>query len=653
MCGICGTAGFADRTLLQQMSSVIAHRGPDDEGFYVSPRGAAALGSRRLSIVDLSSAGHMPMQNEQGNLWITYNGEVYNFPALRKELQESGYRFKSGTDTETILKLFESRGVASFSQLNGMFAFGIWNEASQELWLVRDRLGVKPLYYTRVQNQLLFGSEIKSLLLDPRVPREIDEEALNYYLAHLWVPGPKTIFKGIYKLPAGHYLHWSKGDIRIQKYWELKWSENKGASPGELTQQLRSILRASVARHLIADVPVGLYLSGGLDSTALLALMTEIQKAPIDTYTIAFRSDDRRFEQGEKDDEFYAEAAARHFGARHHSIRIEPDIINLLPRVIWHLDEPVADPASINTLLIAEQARKDVKVLLSGQGADEVFGGYPVYLVDRLANSISKLPPLVKNGFVKPALKYLPTIASHSPIAQGLSRAVQRYSAVLGNAIDLAREDRFLSVRSYYGRDRLRSMYSDELRSTFAAFDSNRQHKHYFDEVHYTNFLNQMLHVDLKTFLPELNLTYGDKLSMAASVELRVPFLDYELIEFMAKVEERYKISGLTTKVLLRRAVADVVPQTILKRRKAGFKAPIGNWLRKDLKEMVGDYLSPASIRHRGLFDPSAVQALIERNATGVEDNTYRIWSLLTLEIWLRTFMDRPVETRQQHCEAR
>ena len=644
MCGICGIAGQVDPELLSRMTAIVRHRGPDDGGTYISPDGQAGLGNRRLSIIDLSPAGHMPMSNEDGTLWITYNGEDYNFRELREDLVRRGHRFQSGTDTEVILHLYEEHGVEAFKRLNGMFALAIWDTRRQELVLARDRFGVKPLYYTVVDGRLLFGSEIKSLLLDRHVPREPDLEAIHYFMAHLWVPGPGTMFKQIFKLPPAHYLRWCEGRFEVRPYWTIEWSEDTETRPDDLAHELRAILSRAVERHLIADVPVGLYLSGGLDSSTLLGLMSQITRAPVEAYTIAFREDDARLEQAGSDDARYAELVARHFGATFHPILVEPDVVALLPRVLWHLDEPVADPAAISTLLIAEAAQPRLKVLLSGQGADEVFAGYRVHLSDRFSRMLVLIPPPLRHWVLGPAMRGLAANAERiSGVHPGYLLAFQRYFDKVLSGLDLSPEERYIFNRSYYAHSELLALYRPDLRAEFGAYAAGRRHREYFAEVPQANFVNRMLHVDLKTFLPELNLTYGDKLSMAASVETRVPFLDYELVEFMARVPSRLKLHGLTGKYLLRRAVADLLPPPILRRRKVGFGAPIRKWLGDDLVEMVDDLLSPAAVRARGYFDPEAVRGLVERDRQGREDNTYRIWALLTLELWHRIFVDGPV----------
>lgn len=635
--------GQVDAELLARMNRMIHHRGPDDEGLYLDPAGVVGLGNRRLSIIDLTQAGRMPMSNADETLWITYNGEVYNFPELRRELEAKGYTFRSRTDTEVILSLYQEYGVQAFARLNGMFALAIWDVRTQELTLARDRFGVKPLYYAEVPGGLIFGSEIKSLLLDPRLKREINPEALNAYLAFLWVPGPETMFKRVYKLSPAHYLRWSPQTCFIQPYWTISWAEERRPEE-DLIRELREILFRAVHRHLIADVPLGLFLSGGLDSTTLLAIMSQLTQTPVEAYTIAFKGEDARLEQSAGEDARYAALAADHFKAHLHRLEVSPDIATLLPRVIWHLDEPVADPAALNTLLISEAARSQVTVLLSGQGADEVFGGYRVHLVDRFQAQLQRIPAWARDRLIIPGMNVLPKMAGRVPfIHPGLLLAFHRYFSRIISQVDLNPQELYLSNRSYYAQADLNTLYTASASAGMNGSDKDKKHRAYFQEAAPTHFTNQMLHVDLKTFLPELNLTYGDKLSMAASIETRVPFLDYELVEFMSRVPADLKIRGLTGKYILRKAVKDLVPRVIIQRRKAGFGAPIRKWLQTDLGEMMNDLLSVETLRQRELFVPDAIQTMIQQHRSGQMDYTYQLWSLLTLEVWLRIFIDQTI----------
>lgn len=656
MCGIAGIAGNnIDQALVAQMTAIIAHRGPDDSGCYCSPDGLVGLGNRRLAIIDLSSAGHMPMNIANGRFWITYNGEIYNFPQLRAWLEQKGYTFASHTDTEVILTLYQHEGISAFRRLNGMFALAIWDTDKQELILARDRFGVKPLYYSAVAGQLLFGSEIKSLLLHPQLIPALNPEALHEYLTHLWVPAPNTLFQNIHKLHPGHYLSWQNGRFHTQPYWQIQWPDgtnnyqaNFDHWHGQLPtteqawiEEMQAVLRRAVQRHLIADVPVGLFLSGGLDSSTLLAYMHQLMQTPIKAYTIAFRQEDTRLEQSGGADAHYAEQIANHFGAQFHRIEVDPDIVNLLPKVIWHLDEPIADPAAINTMLISQAARPDVTVLLSGQGADELMAGYRVHLAEHFARRLFWLPGPARRHLLKPALGLLPGAANWLPNQQaGWLLAFHRYFNKLADSLELTPEERYLFNRSYYTQAQLLSLYRPECRPHFAGFDGSQRHKSYFAELPTANFVNRMIHVDLKTFLPGLNLVYGDKLSMAASVEVRVPFLDYELTELMTAVPPSLKLHGSTGKYLLRQAMKGILPDSILTRRKVGFGAPIRRWLMHDLAPMMDDLLSPATLKSRGYFDETAVLRMIADHRQGRADHTYRLWALLTLELWLRLFVD-------------
>ena len=642
MCGICGIAGHADGELLTGMNASLHHRGPDDGGIYLSPDGRIGLGNRRLAIIDLSAAGHMPMSTPAGDIWITYNGEVYNFPELRRELEQKGVRFVSATDSEVVLHLYAEYGMEAFERLNGMFALAIWDARREQLILARDRLGIKPLYYTSVNGDLLFASEIKAFLRHPQFQTRIDPESLHYYLTHLWVPGPGTMLEGVRKLAPGHTLCWRDGATEIKPFWQIAWSESARGTPAELADELRSILARAVKRHMIADVPIGLFLSGGLDSTTLLALMSQASPQPVAAYTIAFREEDARLEQSAGEDVKFAELAARKYGANFHRIEVDPQVADLLPRVVWHLDEPVADPAAINSLLISEAAQGQATVLLSGQGADEVLAGYRVHQADRYSRLLSIFPKGFRNGMMSRGLHALPRLAEKIPgLHPGVMLAVNRYFGKILENLPLAPEERYIANRSYYSQSDLLRLYRAELRADFARFDAGARHRAYFAETADQDFTNQMLHVDLKTFLPELNLTYSDKLSMAASIETRVPFLDNEVVDFLSGIPADLKLRGFTGKYLLRKAAASLAPTPIIRRRKAGFGAPIRKWLSADLQPLMADVLSPASIKQRGYFEPDAIHKLQARHQAGLQDNTYQLWALLVLEIWCETFLDR------------
>jgi asparagine synthase (glutamine-hydrolysing) len=628
------------------MNTAMAHRGPDDHGVYTSPDGLASLGNRRLAIIDLSAAGHMPMANEDASVVISYNGEIYNFVELREELLAQGYRFKSNSDTEVVLRLYERDGEAAFARLNGMFAAAIWDVREQKLVLARDQMGIKPVYYHQSGNRLLFASEIKCLLESDLVTVTVDPAALHYFLTFLWVPGPKTLFRGIFKLMPGELLVWKGGRVTRRYFADIPLDQPiSSATERELVSELRSVLRNAVRRQMVSDVPVGVFLSGGLDSTAILALASEATGKPVNAYTIAYRQEDARLEQS-ADDRFYARRAAKHFSANYHEIEVQPDVTDLLAKVVWHLDEPVADPAAITSLLICQAARPEVTVLLSGQGGDEVFAGYRVHLMDRLARQAALVPgPLRRHGLM-PALAMLPRIKDHLPgISPGKALAVHRYADKLLRGVDLPRDERYVFYRSYYQHRQLMTLYADEMRASVADSDPALTHLAYMNATRASgrDFLDRVLYLDAKTFLTELNLTYSDKTSMAASVEVRVPLLDQEVVSLMYRVPPNMKIRGATTKYLFRKAMRGIVPDEIIDRGKAGFGAPIRSWLRGELRPMIDDMLSDASLRTRGIFNPAAIRRMVDENNNATHDHTYKIWAFVTLEMWMRTFADRSV----------
>lgn len=642
MCGICGTVGFVDPALLESMTDIIAHRGPDDAGVFVSPEARVGFGNCRLSIIDLSPAGHMPMTNAEGTLCITYNGEIYNFPQLRAELEQLGYSFASHSDTEVILHGYAAWGLDVLKRLNGMFAFALLDRraAAPVVLLARDRFGIKPLYYTIQGQRLLFGSEIKSILVSPDVPRRMNARALHRYLAFGWVTGPETMFEGISKLMPAEYMLWQDSRATRQTYWNMEFSPDSRATEKELIHELQAVLTRAVERHLLSDVPLGVFLSGGLDSSAILALMTQITRAPVTAYTIAYRPEDGRLEQS-MDDAAYARLVAGEFHADYNEIVAAPDMVELLPKLTWHMDEPVADPAAIATYLISQAARPRLKVLLSGQGGDELFAGYRVHRNHMFAEWMRFIPSALRDGPARGAVGLLPALKDRIPgVHPGLVMAAHRYTSKLLDGAALSPEERYIFYRSYYTDAQQLEFYAPALREQLGGYHAGERHLEYFHEAGGDDFLNRVLYVDAKTFLPELNLTYSDKMSSAASVEARTPFLDVELVEFMTRVPPALKLKGVTGKYILKKAMEGILPRSVIYRRKAGFGAPIRAWLRGDLRPLVDDCLSPEFLHARGLFEPAQVRALVEQDRAGVEDNSYRVWALLCLELWQRTFLD-------------
>jgi len=639
-------AGVSDEALLTEMLARIRHRGPDDSGIYqatsASVADRVAFGNNRLSIIDLSPAGHQPMGNEDRSVWVAYNGEVFNFQELREELERDGHRFQSHTDTEVLVHLYEKFGPEMVNRLNGMFAFAIWDSIQKDLWLFVDRMGIKPLFYAQIGERLYFASEIKALLACPEVRVRLNLPALYQYLAFTYVPNPDTLFEGIYKLPPGHSIRWHDGQLQIQSYWELETGDYYTGSEAELSERLRHLLLAASKRQLISDVPVGFFLSGGIDSSTLVACAAQTGARELQCYSIAFREQDGRLEQC-SGDVHYARIVANHFGARFHELVVEPDVANLLPRVISHLEDLICDHAAIATFLICQAAKPEVTVLLSGQGGDEIFGGYRVYLGPRLTQTVRWVPKSLRRIAVT---RFLPFLTSHKDLvfgcSPGLVLAFCRFSDKLLRTASLEPQQQYAALRSYFTDDQeLANLFSAELQAEVAGWSYSSRFIEHFKAASGQDFLNQMLYVDAKTFLPDHNLAYSDRLSMACSVEVRVPFLDNDVVDFMTRVPPNMKIKAFTQKYILRKAMQGILPEAILKRRKAGFGLPVRSWLRGELRQMVGDLLSEERVRRRGLFDPIAVSRMIRDNASGDADYTTQLWSLLSLELWHEAFVDQ------------
>jgi asparagine synthase (glutamine-hydrolysing) len=652
MCGIAGLANWGDKEVLARMTRVQAHRGPDDSGLWERrfPDGSyIGLGSRRLAILDLSADGHMPMCNEDGTVWITYNGEIYNFQELRRELQSKGHRFASNTDTEVLIHLYEQEGAECVHRLKGMFAFAICDLRSgrPELFLARDHFGVKPFYYAVRGRKLAFASEVKALLNVPEIKAELDLESLHQYLTFLWVPDPNTMFRGICKLPAGHCATFRDGELKIRQYWDLRFPRadaHYSRSEEDLADELRERFRTSVEEQMVSDVPIGAFLSAGLDSSSIVAMMCRAAKQPIKTYTITFP---RKYRVGETtlDDPAVPARLARQLGCENRQIVVEPDVADLLPRLTWHMDEPTADPAIITAYLVCREARKQATVLLSGVGGDELFAGYRKHVAHRWARAYQSLPGALRAG-LESGLNALPSLRGTA------MKGNVRMAKKMARSASLAPEENFIRNCTYLDAEQKMSLYTDELRDQLDASDPAICHHASFDAVRDAHFLNQMLYLDTKIFMASLNLNYNDKMSMASSVEVRVPFLDRELAEFAAwSIPPELKLKGFlrpTTKHILRRAMKDVLPPEVLRQPKAGFAAPVDYWLAHDLRETVDDLLSETNIRQRGLFRPEAVRRYIDQHRSGAQDWSMQIWQFLTLESWMRIFLDAGAQQRAE-----
>ncbi len=641
MCGISGLANWGDRATLARMNAVQAHRGPNDSGVWEhrSLDGTyIGLGSRRLSILDLSADGHMPMSNEGGTIWITYNGEIYNFSDLRHELENKGHRFASNTDTEVIVHLYEEMGGDCVSRLNGMFAFAICDlrGSSPRLFLARDHFGIKPLYYTLNAGRLAFASEAKALLQVEGVEAAIDLHALNQYLTFLWVPDPKTLFEGILKLPAGHCATFRGGRLEVSEYWDLTFppaAHEFRVSEDNLIEEVRERFRYSVEQQMVSDVPLGAFLSAGLDSSSIVATMAKTAKAPLRTYTITFPD---KYRKGENtlDDPAVAARLARRFGCENRQIVVEPDVASLLPKLCWHMDEPTADPAILAAYLVCREASRDVTVLLSGVGGDELFAGYRKYA----AHCWAQLAPQSLKKSAASIASFLPNLRGSR--FKGQLRLIKK---MLRSAA-ASPEDRFIRNCTYLDSAHTSGLYARAMRDELTSSRADSEHLDRFERVGNADFLNQMLYLDTKIFMTSLNLTYNDKMSMASSVEVRVPFLNRELAEFVAwNVPPHLKLKGKlfpTTKHIFRRAMSGILPKEVLRQPKAGFAAPTDYWLANDLREMTDDLLSESRIRSRGLFSPEAVRRFVDEHRRGKQDWSMQIWQFLTLEVWMQNFLN-------------
>jgi len=644
MCGISGLANWGNRETLARMNTVQAHRGPNDSGIWEhrSPGGPyIGLGSRRLSILDLSSDGHMPMSNEDGTVWITYNGEIYNFIDLRRELEGKGHHFASHTDTEVIVHLYEEFGEDCVTRMNGMFAFAICDlrEATPLLFMARDHFGVKPFYYACRDGRLAFASEAKALLEVPGIEAKINLQALDQYLTFLWVPDTNTLFEGINKLPAGHRATFRDGTLKISQYWDLSFppaGQEFRLSEETLAHEVRERFRHSVEQQMVSDVPLGAFLSAGLDSSSIVAMMARTAKKPLRTYTVTFPE---KYRKGENtlDDPAVAARLARQLGCENQQIVVEPDVADLLPRLCWHMDEPTADPAVITAYLVCREASRDVTVLLSGVGGDEIFAGYRKYAAHYWAQMYATIPGFLRYA-AEAGVARVPSLRGTG--VKGHLRLVKK---MLQSAALPSRE-RFIRNCTYLDSAQRATLYTDETQNEIQCADARGAHQSAFEQVRHADFLNQMLYLDTKIFMPTLNLTYNDKMSMACSVEARVPFLDREFAEFVAwNVPPHLKLKGLfnpTTKYILRKAMRSTLSEEVLRQPKAGFAAPTDYWLANDLREMTDDLLSESRIRERGLFRPDAVRKFVKEHREGRQDWSMQIWQLLALELWMQNFID-------------
>ncbi|MEO5898379.1 MAG: asparagine synthase (glutamine-hydrolyzing) [Vicinamibacterales bacterium] len=631
MCGIAGIVASDqlhtdERETVVAMRDVISHRGPDDAGLYVDAY--AGLGHRRLSIVDVS-AGHQPLSNEDDSIWIVFNGEIYNHADLRRELESTGHRYKTRTDTETIVHAYETWGDACVDHLRGMFAFALWDAPRRRLFLARDRMGVKPLYWAHRHGRLVFGSEIKSILQSGIVDRRPNEAALPELLGTRYLSGEETLFKGIYRLMPGHTLVFEDGCVTVRKYWDVPVgrsnAETAAISDREAVDRFRDLLTESVRLRLMADVPLGMFLSGGLDSSAIAALMAGMIDRPLQTFSVAFK--DRAFSELD-----YARQVSTAIKADAHEVVIDDqDFFGALPRLIWHEDEPIAHPSSVPLYFVSELASRHVKVVLTGEGSDELLAGYGKYpraLVNwRAAAAYSAVPEALRSWVASSVVPRLPA-------------RFARYAKRSFLAVEATPESMFFDNFAAIGVRRQRELLSAAHGSSVTAAQAYSSSRAYFDAPNgHSTTLDRLLYADLKTYLVEL-LMKQDQMSMAASIESRVPFLDHKLVEFAASLPTRLKLRGFKTKWILREAVRGILPSEIITRKKMGFPVPFGIWMRGQWQSVARDVLLDRRTRERGIVEPVAIERLISAHAAGAQDGADAIWALMNLELWYRTHID-------------
>jgi asparagine synthase (glutamine-hydrolysing) len=626
MCGIAGIYQFSGGGLIatddiRRMCQVLEHRGPDDEGIYI--HATAGIGMRRLSIIDLQS-GHQPIANEDESIWVVFNGEIYNHRELRCELEAMGHRFRTQSDTEAIVHAYEEFGDRCVERMNGMFAFAVLDQKRQLLFLARDRLGIKPLYYFVDTRRVLFGSEIKAILSHDDVPRELDFAALDSFLTFEYVAGPQSIFKAIKKLPAGHTMMVTPQGVTITRYWDVAQT---ASNEDEQTycERLYTTLKSAVQYRLLSDVPLGALLSGGIDSSTIVGLMAEQLATPVETFSIGFEEDT----YNELD---YARQISRHFQTHHHEQIIRPDAIERTEKVIRHCDEPLGDFSVFPTYLVSVFARKHVTVALSGDGGDELFAGYDHYKAQKLDGYYRWLPRAVRTHVIAYLLEQIPPTVQK----KGLINKAKRFIEGAALPSDLA-HTRWMTFLTAADKSQL---YSPELRRELKEVDAHAFIRRYLARAGIDDPLGEQLLLDLKTYLVDDILVKVDRMSMATALEVRVPFLDYRVVELAASIPSRLKLKGWTSKHVLKQAMGSLLPPSILHKKKEGFSIPMKNWLKDELRPLLLDALSPDRVRRRGYFNAVYIERLISEHLAGTQNHSHKLWPLVLFEIWHSIYLD-------------
>lgn len=651
MCGICGEINFNNKSVkaetIQRMCKVLVHRGPDDEGM-VLLRGdklfevkrpfpthldessfEVGLGHRRLAIIDLSEAAHQPMCNEDGRIWIVFNGEIYNFQETREKLEKKGHSFKSKSDTEVILHAYEEWGVECLNRFRGMYAFAIWDSKLQRLFMARDRLGKKPLIYHCQNGHFTFASEIKALLQIPNIEKKVNDIAIHHYLTYQYVPSPDTIFEGIKKLPPAHYLLCDRnGSLKVERYWKLNFNENfqPYSDAKELEDRIRTELEESVKLRLISDVPLGAFLSGGVDSSLIVGIMAKMSRNPVKTFSIGF-------EEKEFDELSYARLVSNHFATEHHEFIVKPDAIEILPKLVWHYNEPFADSSAIPTYYVANVTKDFVKVVLTGDAGDENFGGYPRYLRSLWMSYFTKIPEKLRKNLLP---NFLRTFSRLHWKEKTLNRL-----ADFMESLSMEQARNYTEQVKIFNAGEKENLCSPEFIQAVNGIDSATYLINKYEEAGADNLIEQLLYIDINTYLPEDLLVKMDIATMANSLEARVPFLDHKFMEFVAEIPTQLKLRGLKTKFILKKAFKDFLPNKIIKRRKMGFGVPVSRWFRNELKDYIYGILLDQRTMNRGYFMREGIERVLNDHISSRYDHSAKIWALLFLEVWFRVFVDR------------
>jgi asparagine synthase (glutamine-hydrolysing) len=628
MCGITGYVNggrkAADRSIVERMNAALVHRGPDEDGFYV--RENAALAMRRLSIIDIAG-GHQPVYNASKTKWLVFNGEIYNYQSLREELIARGRNLYTRSDTEVVLALFEEQGEKCLDHLRGMFAFAIWDEVEKTLFLARDRVGKKPLLYAPLDDGgLVFGSEFKALLQHPGVSRDVDHDAIDKYLAFLCVPAPQTAFRQIRKLEPGHWLKWRGGEIQTKRYWEPDFSHKINITEAEAIERTTELLREATRLRMISEVPLGAFLSGGVDSSTVVALMAAESSTPVKTFSIGF-------EEQDYSELKYARRVAEHVGSDHHEFIVNPNAMEVLPTLVEHYGEPYADSSAVPTYYVSRETRKHVTVALNGDGGDETFAGYERYSAMKLAERYRRVPRVLRKAFVETPLGLIPASDSRRSRVRDGKRFIQ--------AANLASADRYFRWMSAFNDIAKQELYTREFRATLNGADAKAVLGKWFLAANGSGVVDASMLTDQMTYLPNDLLVKVDIASMANSLEARSPFLDHKVIEFAASLPEDLKLSGFETKKLLKKVAARLVPRDVIYRPKMGFGVPVGRWFRGEMKGFLQEVLLSESCLRRGIVRPEAIRRYVDEHISETRDHAAQLWTLLMLELWYRHFIDR------------